>query len=171
MATFMRANAWNNGGNFDNKDLYWYAIGVRAMMDRALNDSASWWFFAAIHGEYVTPDNDPGKFPRWRYISGMPKVPITPLPAPNVVKPYWNQCQHQSWLFPPWHRGYLVALEVQLREDIVHAKGPADWALPHRDYFGPADEFDIPPAFTQQNLPDGSPKFALRHRPLWSFCQ
>jgi tyrosinase len=157
MATYTRANAWNNRGTFDNKDLYWYAIGVRAMMDRALNDPASWWFFAAIHGEYVTPDNDPGKFPGWGYIPGVPKVPTTPLPTPNVVKIYWNQCQHQSWFFPPWHRGYLVALEAQLREDIVQAKGPTNWALPYWDYFGPGDEFDIPPAFTQQNMPNGSP--------------
>jgi tyrosinase len=157
MAKFTRPNAWNHGGTFDNKHLYWYAIGVRAMMSRALNDPASWWFFAAIHGEYVTPDNDPGTFPGWGYIPGQPKVPTTPLPAANVVNTYWNQCQHQSWFFVPWHRGYLLALEAQLRDDIVQAKGPADWALPYWDYFGPGDEFDIPPAFTQQNMPDSSP--------------
>jgi tyrosinase len=60
------------------------------MMDLALNDPASWWFFAAIHGEYVTPDNDPGRFPGWGYIPGLPKVPTAPLPAPNVIKTYWN---------------------------------------------------------------------------------
>ncbi len=156
MANFTRANAWNKGGTFDNQDLYWYAIGVRTMMARSLDDPASWWFFAAIHGEYVTADNDPGKFPGWGYIPGVPKVPTTPLPKPNAVKTYWNQCQHQSWFFAPWHRGYLVALEAQLREDIVQAKGPDTWALPYWDYFGPADEFEIPPAFTQQSMPDGS---------------
>jgi len=156
MATYTRANAWNQGGTFDNKDLYWYAVGVQAMMNRALNDPASWWFFAAIHGEYVTADNDPGKFPGWGYIPGQPKVPSAPLPVSNVAKTYWNQCQHQSWFFTPWHRGYLVALEAQLREDIVQAKGPSNWALPYWDYFGPNDEFDIPPAFTQQKMPDGN---------------
>jgi tyrosinase len=157
MATYRRANAWNDGGTFNNKDLYWYAIGVRTMMARALDDPASWWFFAAIHGEYVTPDNDPGKFPGWAYIPGVPKVPTTPLPASRVVKTYWDQCQHQSWFFAPWHRGYLVALEAQLRKDIVQQKGPSVWALPYWDYFGPGDEFDIPPAFTQQTMPDDSP--------------
>jgi tyrosinase len=155
MASYIRANAWNNGGTFDNKDLYWYAIGVRAMMARALNDSSSWWFFAAIHGEYVT--KDPRKFPGWGYIPGVPKVPITPLPEDEVIKTYWNQCQHQSWFFAPWHRGYLFALEAQLREDIVGQKGPATWALPYWNYFGPGDEFDIPPVFTQQKMPDDSP--------------
>ncbi len=156
MATYTRSNAWNNDGTFKNPDLYWYAIGVRAMMGRALNDPASWWFFAAIHGEYVTTDNDPGSFPGWPYIPGPPKVPATPLPSPDVVSTYWNQCQHQSWFFPPWHRGYLVALEAQLRADISQNKGPSTWALPYWDYFGPNDEFDIPPAFTQQKMDDGN---------------
>jgi tyrosinase len=29
--------------------------------------------------------------------------------------------------------------------------------LPYWNYFGPEQEFDIPPAFTQQTLPDNSP--------------
>ena len=86
MATYTRANAWNYGGTFDNKDLYWYAIGVQAMMDLALNDPASWCFFAAIHGEYVTPDNDPGRFPGWGNIPGLPKVPTAPLPGTQRYK-------------------------------------------------------------------------------------
>ena len=31
MAQFTRANAWNNGGTFDNEVLLWYAKGVGAM--------------------------------------------------------------------------------------------------------------------------------------------
>ena len=126
------------------------------MMARALNDTASWWFFAAIHGQYVTPADNPGQFPGWEYIPGKPKVPTTPLPTPNAVETYWDQCQHQSWFFLPWHRGYLVALEAQLREDIVQEGGPSTWALPYWDYFGRRHQFDIPPAFTQQEMPDGS---------------
>lgn len=159
MVRYTRRNAWNDHGTLDNKDLYWYAIGVRAMMARALNDPASWWFFAAIHGEYVTPTNipNPPEFPGWAFIPGVPKVPTAPLPKASVIETYWDQCQHQSWFFVPWHRGYLVALEAQLREDIVQHGGPPTWALPYWDYFGRGDEFDIPPAFTQQNMRDGSP--------------
>ncbi len=51
MAEYTRANAWNNGGTFDNSDLLWYAKGVGAMQARALDDLSSWWFFAAIHGQ------------------------------------------------------------------------------------------------------------------------
>ncbi len=157
MPNYIRANAWNQKGTFDNKDLYWYAIGVKAMMARSLNDQASWWFFAAIHGEYVTAANNQPQFPGWAYIPGVPKVPTAPLPTNNVAETYWDQCQHQSWFFLPWHRGYLVALEAQLRADIIDHKGPSNWALPYWDYFGPADEFDLPPAFAQKNMPDGSP--------------
>lgn len=156
MANYTRNNAWNAGGTFNNQDLHWYTIGVRAMMTRTLDDPASWWFFAAIHGEYVTPDNDPGQFPGWGHLPGKPKVPTSPLPATSISDTYWDQCQHQSWFFPPWHRGYLVALEAQLRADIVNATGPSTWALPYWNYFGPDSQFEIPPAFTQPTLPDGS---------------
>ena len=158
MAAFTRANAWNNGGTFANTDLLWYAKAVGAMQARALDDSSSWWFFAAIHGEYVTPQSlqDPQVFP-WRNIPAPPAVPVAPLPSTDVSGRYWDQCQHQTWYFTPWHRGYLLALEAQLRADVIKLGGPSTWALPYWDYFGPQDESDIPPSFAQQNLPDGGP--------------
>ena len=57
MANFTRANAWNDGGTFDNPDLFWYAKGVGAMQALSLDNPNSWWFFAAIHGEYVDPSH------------------------------------------------------------------------------------------------------------------
>lgn len=158
MATYTRANAWNNGGSFANTDLLWYAKAVGVMQSRNLDDSSSWWFFGAIHGEYVTPQSlqDPNAFP-WKDIPSPPAVPITPLPNTNVSDQYWNQCQHQSWYFAPWHRGYLLALEAQIRADVIKLGGPSTWALPYWNYFGPGNQFTIPPAFAQQSLPDGSP--------------
>jgi tyrosinase len=153
MATYTRANAWNNGGTFGNPDLLWYAKGVGAMQARKLNDTSSWWFFAAIHGEEIANS----KFPGWGVLPSPPPVPTTPLPSKTVSDLYWDQCQHQSWYFPPWHRGYLVALEAQVRAAVISLKGPATWALPYWNYFGPGNQFNIPPAFTQQKLPDGSP--------------
>ncbi len=152
MAPYIRANAWNNGGTFANTDLLWYAKGVGAMQARQLSDPSSWWFFAAIHGEYVT-DNG---FPGWGFLPAPPAVPTAPQPSQGVWDQFWNQCQHQSWYFPPWHRGYLIALEAQIRAAVISLGGPATWALPYWNYFGPGSEFNIPPAFTQQNLPDGS---------------
>lgn len=157
MATYTRANAWDNGGTFNNPDLLWYAKGVGAMMSRALNDPNSWWFFAAIHGEYLpgTPNAEP-QFPGWQAIPGVPTVPITPLPTQTEMDTLWDQCQHQSWYFPPWHRGYLIALEAQIRQAVIGLGGPATWALPYWNYLGPNSEYEIPPAFTQTTLPDGT---------------
>lgn len=172
MDKFVRNNAWNNGGDFSNQDLYWYAKGVRAMMNRALDDQMSWWFFAAIHGEYVTPENTQGLdgFPKWANITAPPKVPTSPLPSDKVIGVYWNQCQHQSWYFPPWHRGYLMALEAQLRKDIIAQGGPTTWALPYWDYFGGPNgsQYTMPPAFARQTMDDGSPNplfVAMRYGP------
>lgn len=174
MANLMRNNAWNSGGDFSNPDLLWYAKGVGKMMGRALDDTASWWFFAAIHGEYVDPNTpwypSPPAFPAWGYIQSPPQVPTTPLPTRATLELYWNQCQHGSWFFPPWHRGYLYALEAQLRADISSLGGPANWALPYWNYFGGAQgaQAVMPPAFAQQTLPDGSPNplyVAMRYGP------
>src|SRR5205807_449509 len=111
-------------------------------------------FFAAIHGQYLTLSG----FPGWGSLPAPPLVPTKPEPSTNVSKLYWDQCQHQSWFFPPWHRGYLLALEAQIRAIVLKLPdGPSTWALPYWNYLGPGDEFKIPPAFTQQNLPDGSP--------------
>ncbi|MGA2219982.1 MAG: tyrosinase family protein [Terracidiphilus sp.] len=158
MATYIRKNAWNNNGTFDNPDLLWYAKAVGVMQQRALDDSSSWWFFAAIHGEVVTPRSlkNPNAFP-WKNIPAPPAVPTTPLPPVSTSDLFWNQCQHQSWYFPPWHRGYLIALEAQVRAIIVQQGGPATWALPYWDYFGTGNQPNIPPAFTQKTLPGGSP--------------
>jgi tyrosinase len=153
MAQYTRANAWNNGGTFDNPDLLWYAKGVGAMQARELSDPSSWWFFAAIHGEYVSETS----FPGWGFLPAPPPVPTSPQPSQSIQDQYWDQCQHQSWYFPPWHRGYLLALEAQIRADVINLGGPATWALPYWNYFGPGQEFNIQPAFTQQTLPDGSP--------------
>jgi tyrosinase len=159
MATFLRNNAWNKGGSLTNLDLLWYAKGVGKMMSRALKDPASWWFYAAIHGEYVTPANIQPEFPGWKFIKPQPTVPTAPLPDTAAQDLYWNQCQHQSWYFLPWHRGYLLALEAQLRQDIVSLGGPASWALPYWNYFGgtSGSQYQMPPAFAAEKLPDGTP--------------
>lgn len=161
MANYLRNNAWNNNGDFSNLDLLWYAKGVGAMMSRALNDPAGWWFYATIHGEYVNPKTAwyPGPvFPGWGFITSPPSVPTSPLPDKATLKLYWNQCQHGSWYFFPWHRGYLMALEAQLRNDIIKLGGPANWALPYWNYFGGTNgsQNKMPPAFAAPTLPDGT---------------
>src|SRR6185295_18468876 len=145
MATYTRNNAWNDGGTFANSDLLWYAKGVGAMQSLGLDNPNSWWFFGAIHGEYVNPNNPwyttPPAFPDWSFIPAPPQVPTTPLPSQSLQDLYWDQCQHQSWYFTPWHRGYLIALEAQVRAAIVSLGGPSDFAMPYWNYFGPNDEY------------------------------
>jgi tyrosinase len=173
MGTYVRNNAWDKGGDFTNQDLLWYARGVGKMMSRALDDTASWWFYAAIHGEYVTPAHTrlvrPPGFPDWKFIQGPPAVPISPLPSRGIRDLFWNQCQHGTWYFLPWHRGYLLALEAQLRADIVSLGGPETWALPYWDYFGGPHgaQYAMPPAFGETKL-DGAPNplhCAMRYGP------
>jgi tyrosinase len=153
MAEYTRANAWNNDGTFDNPDLLWYAKGVGAMQERALDDPASWWFFASIHGQYINPPES--SFPGWQLIQFPPSVPTSPLPSQSVQDQYWDQCQHQTWYFLPWHRGYLLALEAQIRAEVINLGGPETWALPYWNYLGPGNESNIPPAFMEPTLPDG----------------
>lgn len=153
MATHTRTNAWNNNGTFDNSTLLWYAKGVGVMQSRKLSDSSSWWFFAAIHGENIARQS----FPGWGFLPSPPAVPTTPLASAADRALYWNQCQHQSWYFTPWHRGYLLALEKQIRAAVVTLGGPKTWALPYWNYFGPNKQFQMPPAFGQKKLPDGTP--------------
>ncbi|KAB8044676.1 tyrosinase family protein [Janthinobacterium aquaticum] len=132
-------------------------------MTRELNDPASWWFFAAIHGEYVNPATawypSPPAYPAWGFVSGEPAVPTSPLPSQLTQDKFWNQCQHGTWYFLPWHRGYLFALEAQLRVDIVSLGGPESWALPYWNYFGGVQgaQAAMPPAFSEKTLPDGTP--------------
>ncbi len=161
MATIMRKNAWNNNGTFDNPDLLWYAKGVQVMQDRLLSDPTSWWFFAAIHGQYIVNNDDPGTapptgYPNWADIPAPPNVPTTPLPSLDSMNMYWDQCQHAGWFFPPWHRGYLYAIENVLRDIVKNLGCPYEWALPYWNYFGPDNEYQIPPAFTQKTMPDGT---------------
>jgi tyrosinase len=156
---FTRRNVWANNGDFDDPVLYWYARGVRILRSKEISDPTSWEFLAAIHGF------DPVLWHVEGFLTLREK-----LPPYWVQSLYWKQCQHGSWYFLPWHRGYLLSFETIVREAIKEAmiadekKGIkltyhwTDWALP---YWNPADLNDhravgIPPAFTSKYMPDGS---------------
>lgn len=166
MTNYLRQNAWeaNNGGNFKNADgsytdLYWYAIGVGEMKAKPISDPTSWWFYAAIHGEYLTSffgsGSEPTEYPNWTKIESIPAIAdLNNWPSPNQRDLFWNQCQHGTWFFAPWHRGYLVALENLLRDIIVQKGGPSDWAFPYWNYLKEG-QYAMPPAFSATTLPDG----------------
>ena len=75
------------------------------------------------------------------------------MPDAANVKRFWKQCQHGSWYFLPWHRGYLLAFEANIRAAVIKLGGPADWALPYWNYFKP-NENKLPAAFAS---PGGEP--------------
>lgn len=130
-----------------NETLLWYATAVRAMQARPLTDPTSWLFFAAIHGVHPTV-----------WIEFGIVEPGVAAPASRVQRRFWNQCQHQSWYFLPWHRGYLGSFEQVAREAVVAAGGPEDWALPYWNYSDTtrADARRLPEAFEAAKLPDGT---------------
>ncbi len=146
---FTRTEVWANGGDFDDDVLYWYAMGVRVLKEREITDPTSWVFLAGIHG-----------FDRkkWEKIEGEDYLNLEPLPDDLTQEPYstyWEQCQHGSWYFLPWHRGYLASWEKIVRDAIVELGGPRDWALPYWNYSKNTDEYnprELPPAFSQREM-------------------
>jgi len=140
--TFVRRNVWQLGGDWSDPVL-WYARGVAALKSRPLDDATSWRFYGAIHGI------DPGLWRRLGYL-----LPSDRIPGAPVTSRFWQQCQHGSWYFLPWHRGYVLSFEALVRDAVMKAGGPEDWALPYWNYFKP-NESALPPAFASPNWPDG----------------
>jgi hypothetical protein len=105
-----------------------YAKAVKALQARALTDPTSWTYQAAVHGR-------------------------TGAVPPGAA---WNECQHGSWYFLPWHRMYLHFFERIVRAEVIAQGGPSDWALPYWNYDTPGKRA-LPPAFRTPALPDGTP--------------
>jgi tyrosinase len=112
-----------------------------------VTDPTSWRFLAGIHGMHPVV---------WRQFGVIQAN--TPLPSASAQRRFWNQCQHQSWYFLPWHRGYLAAFEQILRDVIVNDGGPDSWALPYWNYSDTTRPHarTIPEAFERSAMPDGS---------------
>ena len=140
---YTRRNVWDLGNDWADPIL-WYARGVAAMKARALAQPTSWRFYAAIHGFDE---------PLWQQLGYL--GPTDQRPSVALIKQFWAQCQHGSWYFFPWHRGYVLAFEANIRAAVVQLGGPADWALPYWNYFRP-NEAALPPAFASPDWPDGT---------------
>ncbi|CAN7618244.1 tyrosinase family protein [Mesorhizobium amorphae] len=139
---YMRKNVWELGDDWA-APILWYARGVAAMKSRALAEPTSWRFYGAIHGI------DRSLWKQLGYLSSS-----DPLPNSANIKRFWQQCQHGSWYFLPWHRGYVLAFEANIRDAVIKLGGPKDWALPYWNYFKPK-QFKLPPAFASPDWPDG----------------
>ena len=139
---YTRRNAWELGDDWADP-LLWYARGVAAMSARALAEATSWRFYGAIHGI------DPPLWQQLGYLSSSDQ-----MPGDAAMQRFWSQCQHGSWYFLPWHRGFVLAFEANVRDAVVKLGGPADWALPYWNYFEP-NQFQLPRAFASPDWPDG----------------
>ena len=143
--TYVRGNVWELGGDW-SAPILWYARGVKAMKQKAadLSDRNGWRFYAAIHGF------DQEVWQQLGYWSSADKMATA---ADQNL--FWLQCQHGSWYFLPWHRGYLLAFESVVRAEIANLPGgPTDWTLPYWNYFK-ANQNKLPPAFASPDWPDG----------------
>jgi hypothetical protein len=106
----------------------------------------------------------------WRYLAAIHAVDLEELPRRSWAKgATWNECQHNSWFFLPWHRMYLHYFEQIVRQTIADLGGPDDWALPYWDYSDPDRENvrRLPPAFREPQMPSGDPNplFVSERRP------
>lgn len=134
--------------------LLWYAKGVGELQRRATAEKTSWNYLAAMHGF------DQGKWRSYGYIKAGEK-----LPAQSERDRYWEQCQHQSWYFLPWHRAYLLSFEACVRDAIVSLGGPKDWALPYWNYSAKNNPraLRIPEAFTAKTRPKDESDIGKAH--------
>ena len=144
--TVTRMNLWRLGNDW-NPTMLWYAQAVRDLQKRPITDATSWTYLAAMHGF------DRELWQGYGYIEA-----TTPLPPAAARRRDWDQCQHQSGYFLPWHRGYLAAFEAIVRASIVKQGGPTTWALPYWDYneAGNAKARTLPLALTVAKMPDGT---------------
>ena len=145
MAARVRRNVFDLGER--SPELEWYGKAVADLMARPLDDPTGWRYRGAVHGR-MDPADDPFATPADRD------------PADKDV--YWDQCQHQTWFFLPWHRGYLAAFEANVARSIERLGGPKDWALPYWNYSTDAASRIMPRDFFEEKRPDGSAN------PLWN---
>jgi len=140
----VRKNVWELGTPWA-PEILWYARAVKVMKARPLKDRLSWRFYGAIHGFNASA---------WA-AAGQP-AKAADLPSKTDQAQFWKQCQHGSWYFLPWHRGYLLAFEKVVRAAMATLPGaPANWMLPYWNYFKPGQN-QLPAEFASKSWPDGA---------------
>lgn len=109
-----------------------YALAIGEMKGRDATDPTSLEYQAQIHG------------------------------MPDLTQPdqFRGQCQHRCWFFLPWHRLYLhwfdqVVLALVRASDDVDEETKEAWALPYWNYSEPGQRATLPPAFREEQFPEG----------------
>jgi len=114
----------------DDRIVTEYASAVKTMKEREPSDPTSWSYQANIHGTLTEP-------------------------AENL----WNQCQHATWYFLPWHRMYLYYFERIVRATVVENGGQADWTLPYWNYCQGGKHAFLPEPFREPPPGQESPLY------------
>lgn len=144
MTLITRRDVWSFTDPWD-ATLVWYERAVEELRKLPIDDVRSWTSLAAMHGLQRAMWESHG------YIKPGQKLP-------DLSETLWMQCQHQTWFFLPWHRGYLKSFEAIIGETIVKLGGPPGWALPYWNYNGSKpDDIKLPIAFRDELRPDGKP--------------
>lgn len=153
--TAKRQDAWKLGSGW-NDTFLWYAKAVIALKELPVTNRTSWRYLAAMH-----------QFNRGMWIDLGIIDQNTALPADRNVA--WNQCQHSSFYFLPWHRGYLARFEEIIAATIVSLNGPAGWKLPYWNYLDASNPNarKIPEAFLLEYLPGGTIRNPLQDVPRY----
>src|SRR6516165_1376271 len=126
-------------------DLDWYGKAVADLQNRPVTDPTSWRYQAAVHGYLRAIDPNPTN---------------VPFPSSADQRDFWNQCQHQTWYFLPWHRAYLACFEQIVAASVVKLGGPPGWALPYWNYSDPTNNNQarlLPAAFVRAALSNNGP--------------
>jgi tyrosinase len=128
-----------------NKALTNYALAVRSLDQLPFGDRNSWRFLGAMHGFDAK---------QWESLGLMAAGEQAPA---DIDGDYGNQCQHASWYFLPWHRGYVGTFEAIVAAKVKELTGD-DWALPYWNYLDAtnADARKLPDAFLADTMPDGT---------------
>jgi Common central domain of tyrosinase/Polyphenol oxidase middle domain len=119
------------------KALEAYSQAVGVMKGRAPDNETSWAYQAAIHGTPVKPK-----------------------------KKLWEQCEHGSWFFFPWHRIFLYYFERIVRQAVIDAGGQDQWALPYWNYGLEGDHGALPDPFIEPADEAENPLYVATRSPV-----
>lgn len=150
-----RQDAWKLGAGW-NDTFLWYAKAIIELKKRDITNRTSWRYLAAMH-----------QFDRdlWIQLGIISQSDALPPSADTNIA--WNQCQHSSFYFLPWHRGYLARFEDIIAATIVGLGGPAGWKLPYWNYLDATNPNarKIPDVFLLKFLPDNQTRNPLEDVP------
>ncbi len=148
-----RVDVAADGGGWDNPLLRNYALAMRALDALPISDQRSWKYLGAMHGFDVDIWTQSGLIDAG-----------TAVPPSLTDDTFGDQCQHSTWYFLPWHRGYLFAFEAIVAAKVKELTGD-DWVLPYWNYLDATNTAAriVPLAFTAATLWDGTPNPLARY--------